>query len=182
MAIRMRSWPALLAQRQILLAAALLVLMLAIFQGLENPVGRTLALAHFGLFLLWQPVVRARYRLGLRDLLVMAVLFGAIITALSPGLMVAWVLVLAAVVAGRAFIAYSMLARLSYQLAVVFLILLLMLELLPSVVPGDMVGMDAVSGLMKYGAPLILLAIAVLPAERRGGQRCWVESICSRRC
>ena len=169
MAIRMRNWPALLAQRQILLAAALLVLMLAIFQGLENPVGRTLALAHFGLFLLWQPVVRARYRLGLRDLLVMAVLFGAVITALSPGLMVAWVLVLAAVVAGRAFIAYSMLARLSYQLAVVFLILLLMLELLPSVVPGDMVGMDAVSGLMKYGAPLILLAIAALPAERRGG-------------
>ena len=169
MAIRMRSWPAILAQRQILLAAALLVLMLAIFQGLENPVGRTLALAHFGLFLLWQPVVRARYRLGLRDLLVMAVLFGAVITALSPGLMVAWVLVLAAVVAGRAFIAYSMLARLSYQLAVVFLILLLMLELLPSVVPGDMVGMDAVSGLMKYGAPLILLAIAALPAERRGG-------------
>ena len=164
----MRSWPAILAQRQNSACRGTLGADARDLPGLENPVGRTLALAHFGLFLLWQPVVRARYRLGLRDLLVMAVLFGAIITRLARpdgGLGAGacgggrWTCLHRLFDAGTAF----------HQLAVVFLILLLMLELLPSVVPGDMVGMDAVSGLMKYGAPLILLAIAVLPAERRGG-------------
>lgn len=155
-----------LARRQILLAAALSVLMLAVLQGLNNPVGKTLALAHFGLFILWQPVVRAHYRLGVRDLLIIAVAFGVLITVLSPGVMVVWVVVLAAVVAGRAFIAYSMLARLSYQLAVVFLILLLMLELLPAVVSGDKAGLEVFSTLMRVVSPLMLVAIAVLPAER----------------
>lgn len=159
----------LLSRRQVLLAAALLVLMLAVTQGLESPVGRTLALAHFGLFLLWQPVVRTHYRLAPRDLLVMALLFGTLITVLSPGVMVIWVLVLAAVVAGRAFIAASMLARLPYQLAVVFLVLLLMLELLPALVPGDKPGMEVFSGVMLFVSPIVLLAIAVLPAERDGG-------------
>ncbi|MCB1899363.1 MAG: hypothetical protein KDH16_08745 [Rhodocyclaceae bacterium] len=156
----------LLSRRQILLAAALLVLMLAVIQGLDDPVGKTLVVAHFGLFLLWQPVVRARYRLAARDLLIMTGVLGALLAVLSAGVMVVWVVVLAAVVAGRAFVAHSVLARLSYQLAVVFLILLLMLELLPSVVPGDKLGLDVFSSLMQFGSPVLLLAIASLPAER----------------
>ena len=89
----------LLSRRQILLAAALLVLMLAVIQGLDDPVGKTLVVAHFGLFLLWQPVVRARYRLAARDLLIMTGVLGALLAVLSAGVMVVWVVVLTKVIA-----------------------------------------------------------------------------------
>ena len=110
MAIRMRSWPRCWRSDRFSLPRHLGVDSRDL-PGVENCWEDACA-GSVQLFLLWQPVcgpaqARPAGSAG----------HGGVVRRhhhwLSPGLMVAWVLVLAAVVAGRAFIAYSMLARLS---------------------------------------------------------------------
>ena len=104
-----------------LLALWLAALHLGLLQGADSAVGRTLMLVHLGLFLIWQPVVRGAYRLGWREVAIMLVAILVFIAALSWGLIAAWVMVLAGIVGGEAFVAETPRARLPYQLAVAYL-------------------------------------------------------------
>ncbi|MFZ5508925.1 MAG: sensor histidine kinase, partial [Pseudomonadota bacterium] len=51
-------------RRRWILLAVLACLHLALLQGIFTGVGRMLLLGHFGLFILWQPFVRAEHRLS----------------------------------------------------------------------------------------------------------------------
>ena len=55
--------------RRYVLLALLVLLHLAIMQGVPSAIARTVLVGHFGLFLLWQPIVRGERRLRPVELL-----------------------------------------------------------------------------------------------------------------
>lgn len=155
----------LLEQRQILLSASLLVLVAGFAQGPTSESGHYLILAHFGLFLLWQPIVRPRYRLGATDLILLVTLLTGFLLAMSSALLAVWVVVLASVVAGRSFIAPTRLSRLPYLLAVGLLVLFLVVVLVPAALDLDSDEIALFSGVTRYLLPVLAVSIAFLPVE-----------------
>ncbi|QID18797.1 sensor histidine kinase [Nitrogeniibacter mangrovi] len=148
------------ARPQRLLALWLGAMHLGLLQGPDTPVGRTLMLVHLGLFLIWQPVVRGAYRLGIRDVVVMVLAVVAFVAASSWSWLALWVMVLAGVVGGEAFIAVSTRARLPYQLAVAYLVCCLFIVVLPQVVP-EPVGEQAIfEALAVTLLPLMIVGVA----------------------
>ena len=87
--------------RRYLLLALLVLLHLSIVQGVPSPIARTLLVGHFGLFLLWQPIVRAERRLGPLELVVLAAAVTGFIVFLNGWLMIAWTMVLTEIVGGN---------------------------------------------------------------------------------
>jgi hypothetical protein len=93
----------LIALRRVLLLALLAALYVVLWQGPDTLFGRTLFIAHLGLFILWQPFVHTGQRLSLPSLL--AVLAAAL---LLPGIYpqgldgrALWIMMLAGIVGGK---------------------------------------------------------------------------------
>ncbi|MDY0014233.1 MAG: hypothetical protein RBS40_15265 [Rhodocyclaceae bacterium] len=160
------SW--LLARPHWLLAACLGVLHLGLLQGLGNLAGRMFFLAHFGLFLIWQPLVQSRHRFGPRDLLLLLAAALALALEASQGFATVWMMVLAAMVAGGSFRADGRAARWSYRLAVAYLILAIILGTLPDLLPGARDEVARMDGLRQFLLPALLVAVALLPVPPVG--------------
>lgn len=154
-----------LAQRQILLSASLLVLVAGFAHGPASGPGGALILAHFGLFMLWQPMVRPNYRFALPDTLLLLGLLSVFIFALSPATLALWVLFLASVIGGRSFVASSRAGRLPYLIAVVALVLFLVLVLMPAALALETEDVALFSTLATIGLPLMAVAVAFFPVE-----------------
>ena len=151
--------------RRYLLLALLVLLHLAIVQGVPSAVARTLLVGHFGLFLLWQPIVRAERRLGPLELALLATAVTAFIIFLNGWLMIAWTMVLTAIVGGKVFFYGSRWSRLFYLLALGYLLVLMLVLLLPPLLPmsGQLPGgFDLVA---RYVLPLMFPLMAILPVE-----------------
>lgn len=148
-----------------LLAACLVVLHLGLLQGPGNLAGRMLLLAHFGLFLIWQPLVQGGHQFGPRGLLALLGLVLGMVLEASWGMLTLWLVVLASLVAGGAFLENSVPARWSYRLAVGYLILALALMVLPSVLPEAGPQVAGLQRLKMLGLPLLLAGMVLLPAS-----------------
>lgn len=146
-----------------LLSACLLVLHLGLLQGPGNLAGRMLLLAHFGVFLIWQPIVQGAHRFGPRGLLALLAVVLAVSLEASWGMLTLWLMVLASLVAGGAFLEHSSVARWAYRLAFAYLILALALMVLPSVLPGAGPQVAGLQPLRLFGLPLLLVAMVLLP-------------------
>jgi histidine kinase/DNA gyrase B/HSP90-like ATPase len=148
------------------------LLQLALLGGVQDPLSRTLLLAHMGLFLLWQPLWRAELRLtpvamGFIVSIALAVLLG-----LNWWLVALWLGVLFGVVGGRAISQQAVWLRLFYLGVVVYLLALLLVWVVPHLV-GESVTADATRYVMSYVLPGMLLAMAFMPAQEdraTGGQ------------
>jgi hypothetical protein len=149
-----------------LLSLWLAVLHLGLLQGVDTAVGHTLVLVHLGLFLIWQPLVRGGYRLGWREAAIMLIGVVAFIAAVSWGMIAAWMIVLAGIIGGEAFLADTPRARLPHQLAVAYLIGALFIVVLPRVVPAPVGESDLFRWLAVTVLPALILAVAVLPGRR----------------
>ncbi|MCB1963254.1 MAG: hypothetical protein KDF24_08815 [Rhodocyclaceae bacterium] len=160
-AVRFHGW--LTAAPHRLLGLWLGVLHLGLLQGIDSAVGKTLLLAHLGMFLMWQPVVRGAYRLGWRDVLFMSMAVVLFVVGMSWGGMAIWMMVLAGVVGGGAFIEHLRRARLPYQLAVAYLVSSLFMLVLPEVVPIKVAEHDLFRALALSVLPLMVLAIVFFP-------------------
>ena len=155
----------LVQRRQILLSASLLVLVAGFASDPSSEVGRYLILVHFGLFLLWQPIVRPSHRLGGVDLALLITVVSGFVLAMSPGLLAAWVMTLTAVIGGRSFVAASLPGRMPYMLALASLVLFLVLVLVPEALHLQSPDIALLSALTQLGLPLLALAIGFLPVE-----------------
>ena len=155
----------LLQRRQILLSASLLVLVAGFASDPSSEVGRYLILVHFGLFLLWQPMVHTSHRLARLDLVLLFAVLSGFVLAMSPGLLAAWVMVLTAVIGGRSFVAISVAGRMPYVLALALLVLFLVLVLVPEALDLHSGEIALLSGATQLGLPLLALVIAFLPVE-----------------
>lgn len=151
--------------------ARLLVAMLGLFhlaylQGVDTAVGKVLLLGHFGLFLLWQPFVRAEASLARRELLLLAA--SPLLAILGfPGtwLLIAWLMLLSGVVGGRVFFHTQRSLRVFYLLALGYLITMLLVAAVPAVLPLRMAFAEQLLMLTRYGLPLLLMLMWVIPAR-----------------
>lgn len=146
-----------------LLAACLMALHLGLVQGPGNGVGRMLLLAHFGLFLLWQPLVQGGHRFGLRGVLVLMGVALSVALGASWGVAALWLMALASLVAGGGFFESHPLGRWIYRLAMVYLILALALLVLPNLLPDAALEVEGLKTLRVCVLPLLVLGLILLP-------------------
>lgn len=148
-----------------LLAACLGAMHLVSLLGPATAAGRMFMLAHLGLFLLWQPVVRGAYRPGWRNVLAMLLVIGGLTLFLDWALLAVWVVVLASVISGAAFSSAPGRGRLSYRLALIALITSLLLVVLPRLVPVSPGMADVFDGYFTLVLPCLIAAIALVPGS-----------------
>jgi len=155
-----------LQQRRWLLLGLLVLLHLLVLQGIGSGVGRTLLAVHIGLFILWQPFVRAEQRLSRSQL---AVILGVLVAALywaNGWMLILWVMALAGIIGGKVFFFAERGTKYFYLLVLTYLIGLLLLVLVPQMLPGKLVLADGYQLLAKYILPALFPAMALMPAER----------------
>ncbi|MCX7178981.1 MAG: ATP-binding protein [Proteobacteria bacterium] len=159
---RHRSW---------LLLGLLLLLHLGLMQGIDNIQGRTMLVAHIGLFLVWQPFVRAELRLNYFHFILVFALVAAAVVWLNWGMLVIWVMFIAGIIGGKVFFFGSRASKVFYLMALTYLVTLLLIFIIPHVIPSQTPQDEVFVALARYVLPLLLLVMAVLPSgaelERR---------------
>lgn len=157
-------------RRRLLLLTMLVLLYLVLLQGPTEALARTLFVVHLGLFILWQPFVRAEQRLSVPGLLFVASLVVAAAFWLNGWMIALWMAVLAGTVGGKVFLYEARWSRLYYLLALGYLVTAFLLVALPAALPGERGAGPAVAMLARWLPPALFLAMAVLPekAETEG--------------
>ena len=152
----------LIALRRVLLLAQLVALYLVLWQGPEALLGRTLFVAHLGLFMLWQPFVQTEKRLSLASLLGLAAVILVVGGFLKGWMITLWIMTLAGIVGGKVLLFGARAPRLFYLLALGFLVVALMIMAAPLVVPQAKPPAE-ILWLGHAGLPLVLVVMALLP-------------------
>lgn len=148
--------------RRWLLLALFGALYLVLWQGPDAVFGRTLFVAHLGLFILWQPFVHTGQQLSFPSII--AVLAVALLSGIFlKGWMIAlWIMMLAGTVGGKVLLHDSRAARWFYLLALSFLVVALLLLAAPLAVPQAKPPQEIV-WLGHAGLVVLLLVMAALP-------------------
>lgn len=152
-------------RRRWILLALLACLHLALLQGIFTDVGRMLLIGHLGLFMLWQPFVRAELRLNWGQLAGVVALVAAAVIWLNWWLLILWLMVLAGIVGGKVFFFGARWTKIYYLLVLTYLLVVLLVLLMPQVIPRPSVVPDVLSVLARYGLPALFLVMALLPVE-----------------
>ena len=153
-------------QRRWVLLSFLGLLHLLVLQGIESGVGRTLLAVHIGLFILWQPFIRAELRLsGLQLAAILAGVAAALYWA-SGWLLILWIMALAGMIGGKVFFFSERGAKVFYLLVLGYLIGLLLFVMVPQVLPSPLVRSVEYLLLAKYVLPALFPVMLLLPAER----------------
>jgi hypothetical protein len=152
----------LIALRRGLLLALFAALYIVLSQGPDTLFGRTLFVAHLGLFILWQPFVHTGQRLSLPSML--AVLAVALLAGiyLKGWMITLWIMMLAGIVGGKVLLYDTRAARLFYLLALAFLVVALTLLAAPLTVPQAKPPIEIV-WLGHASLVFLLLVMALLP-------------------
>jgi signal transduction histidine kinase len=154
----------------LLLSFMLLTLHGAIAWGAGDWWQRGLLLAHFGLFLIWQPVWRGERQIPvMRALLVIGL--GAFFAISGNWWLIAtWMAVLFGLIGGGVPGTVGRGGRLVAILGAVYLVAMLLLWVVPQLFASYTVE-DAVAYFVRYGLPLLPLVILVIPkgGHRQGG-------------
>lgn len=152
--------------QNILLAAALLTLHGAIAWSDDDWWGRGLLMAHFGLFLIWQPVWRGERRIPLTHALLVLSLGTIFAFAGNWWLIAAWIAALFGLIGGGVPATVARGERTAAILAAVYLVAMLLMWVLPQLFIDNTVAKQ-VEVFVRYGMPLLPLAILAIP----GGDR-----------
>ncbi|MDP2135005.1 MAG: sensor histidine kinase [Sulfuritalea sp.] len=160
----------LVAQRRVLFLAMLAALYLVLWQGPGALLGRTLFVAHLGLFILWQPFVETERRLSLASLLGLGVVVLVVGVFLKGWMIALWIMILAGIVGGKVLLFGTRGPRLFYLLALAFLVIALMLMAAPMAVPMAQPP-KPVLWLGHAGLPLLLVVMALLPRGQEAESR-----------
>jgi len=136
-----------------LLGLMLFFLLAAIHAGSNDTVAQSFLIAHFGFFLLWQPVVNQHSRFNNIQLIILLMLIAAFIYWFNPWLNAFWSLSLLSMLTGRIFA--RGLSRAAYGLAVVTLFIELILHITP-----ELFSLTALSSSMQ---PVFVTTILLAP-------------------
>ncbi|MDO6387412.1 ATP-binding protein [Uliginosibacterium sp. 31-12] len=154
----------------LVLLLALALLHVALLQGALSPAGKALLLGHFGLVLLWQPLVSGGRRLSWAGMLLFGLALAGIGLWLSWGLLLLWGLMLAGVIGGKVFCHPAPRERGFYWLLVVYLVVALNGRVMPELLEG-LAEVPAVLPLFaNWFALPVLLGAAVLGLPCGGAQ------------
>ena len=148
------------------LALMLLALHAAVVLDAEATVTRAFLLAHYGLFLLWQPLVRSEARIEPRLALPVFAMAALLVLADSTWVMALWLAILAGLVGAVATSQNERGQRIAYLLALGYLLALLLAWVLPQSLGGASLP-DELQLVVRYALPLLPLVILFLPATRQ---------------
>ncbi len=164
-----RAYPMLIGRYWRLLFVAMLVLLhLTAMRGVEDIWARALMLAHFGLFILWQPFMRGEQNLTPLQLAVIALACVLALFFWNWWLMLLWLGMLAGVVGGKVFQFRTRWQRNFHLTVLAYLVSLLLIWVFPQLLPGFSQTRE-LTQLAQYGLPLLFLVMLVLPAETETG-------------
>lgn len=148
------------------LALMLLALHAAVVLDAEPAVTRAFLLAHYGLFLLWQPVVRSESRIEPRLALPVFAMAALLVLVDSTWVMALWLAILAGLMGAVGTSQNERVPRLAYLLALAYSLALLLAWVLPQSLAGTALP-DELKWGVRYGLPLLPLVILFLPAARQ---------------
>lgn len=144
--------------------AMLALLHIAVLRGTADNWARALLVAHLGLLLLWQPFLRGEQQISTLQGLFISLGAVAVLFWVSWWLLAFWVVVLAGLVGGKVFLHQARWQRRCYLVVLVYLLSLLAILILPEIAPRREVAAE-IRAVAAYGLPLLLLALALMPAE-----------------
>ena len=136
-----------------LLGLMLFFLLAAIHAGSNDTIVQSFLIAHFGFFLLWQPVVNQQSTFNNTQLVILLMVIAAFIYWFNPWLIAFWSLSLLSMLTGRIFA--RGLSRVAYGLAVVTLFIELILHITP-----ELFSLTALSSSMQ---PVFVTTILLAP-------------------
>jgi signal transduction histidine kinase len=142
----------------------LALLHLAAMRGAEDFWARGLMLAHFGLFIMWQPFMRGEQRVNPSHMVAITAIALGIFYFLNWWLLALWVSVLAGIVGGKVFLFQARWLRRFYLVVLLYLVSLLLVWIVPNSI-GSIPLPAEVRTLAQYGLPVLLLVMLVIPAE-----------------
>lgn len=158
-------WLMALSSRPWILAFALLLLHLGLLQDVASVVGRGFLIGHLGAVLLWQPLVRQDRELAMRELLVGCATVAALGIWMSWGLVLVWMLVLAGLLGAELFRYPEGRTRLSFWVALGYLILSLVTLVLPQLLPMEARPPELLRQLAVWSGALFILAVPLLAQQ-----------------
>ena len=165
-----RAYPLLITRYWRLLFVAMLVLLhLTAMRGVEDFWARALMLAHFGLFILWQPFMRGEQSLTPLQLAVIALICLLAMFFWNWWLMLLWLCMLAGVVGGKVFAFQERWQRYFHLTVLLYLVSLLLIWVFPQLLPGFSQPQD-LQQFTQYGLPLLFLVMLVMPAKAETGE------------
>ena len=150
------------------LGLMLLALHAAVVLDPEAVPTRAFLLAHYGLFLLWQPLVRSEARIEPRQALPVFAMAALLVLVESTWVMAFWLAILAGLVGAVAASQSRRGERLVYLLALAHLLALLLAWVLPQSL-GRAVLPEVLQTAVRYGLALLPVLILFLPASRQRG-------------
>lgn len=152
-----RHWPP-------LVIAMLACLHVAAMMGVDGLWARGLMVAHLGLFMLWQPFMRAQHRLRAPQILVIGLAAVGLVLFFNWPVLGLWTALLAAVVGGKVFLFRARWQRLFYLATFFYLATLFLVWIVPNGF-GMALHSAAVTQLVEYGLPLLFVAMWLMPSE-----------------
>ncbi|HZV54695.1 MAG TPA: HAMP domain-containing sensor histidine kinase [Rhodocyclaceae bacterium] len=152
--------------RRPLLVAVLVLLYPVLLLGAVNPLARTLFVVHLGLFILWQPVVRADQRIGPTALALMLTAVAAVSFGLNGWLLTFWIALLAGVVGGKVFLFEARWTKLFFLFALFWLVAALLLLALPTALPQGISSGPTVRAIGQWALPAVIVLMLLLPERR----------------
>lgn len=133
-------------------------------RGVADEGARVLVIAHLGLLLLWQPLLRGERALTATQATVIALGAAAAALWLNWWLLAVWTVMLAGLVGGRVFLHQARWQRRFYLLVFVYLIALLVVIVLPEIAPRREVD-PVVRAYAGWGLPALFALMALVPTE-----------------
>src|SRR5574340_621880 len=148
------------------LGLMLLALHVSVVFDTDATVTRAFLLAHYGLFLLWQPLVRSEARIEPRLAFPVFAMAALLVLVDSTWVMALWLAILAGLVGSVATSQNDRCHKWTYLLALGYLLALLLAWVLPQSL-GSTALPDELRLAVRYGLLLLPVAILFLPASRR---------------
>lgn len=133
-------------------------------RGVADEGARALAIAHLGLLLLWQPILRGERPVTATQAMFIVLCAVAAVVWLNWWLLAVWIVVLAGLVGGRVFLHQARWQRRFYLLVFVYLFALLVVLVLPEIAPGREID-PQVRTIAAWGLPALFILMALFPVE-----------------
>ncbi|MBT9568021.1 MAG: HAMP domain-containing histidine kinase [Thiobacillus sp.] len=148
------------------LALMLLALHAAVVLEAEPMVTRAFLLAHYGLFLLWQPVVRSESRIEPRLAIPVFAMAAMLVLVDSTWVMALWIAILTGLMGAVGTSQTERTPRIAYLIALAYLCLLLLAWVLPQSLGATSLP-DELKTAARYGLPVLPLVILFMPSARQ---------------
>jgi signal transduction histidine kinase len=153
---------------RVLFVAMLALLHLTAMRGVEDFWARALMVAHFGLFILWQPFMRGEQSLTPVQVSMIALACVLALLFWNWWLMLLWLCMLAGVIGGKVFSFQARWQRYFNLTVLLYLVSLLLIWVFPQLLPAVKLTPE-LTDFAQYGLPLLFLAMLALPAEAEAG-------------